>query len=211
MAPQWGDGPQGSSLPGKAEAWWMDFLLPRDKDSASQGDIVALPLTLSKPLLHPQIWWDWGSGWVRSYRWPLWGLCSLRAFHSMLISFLLSRFPCSASSKPLKRKQIPQDHFWGPTRKWGNRGEYLPVQLVLERAGGALRSSGGRRSVELRPGFGACFKKVTGKMGACWSLGQLRECPWHITSQARFNQKCPWPSLSLPGHCAKGIPYDLSP
>lgn len=36
----------------------MDYLLSRVRDSASQGDVVALPLTLRKPLLHPQIRWD---------------------------------------------------------------------------------------------------------------------------------------------------------
>lgn len=72
------------SVPGKAEAWWMDSLPPKHKafcklPSGGLRDIVALPLILRKPLFHPQVWetevQGYPSWWVRSYKGPQWGLC----------------------------------------------------------------------------------------------------------------------------------------
>lgn len=81
------------------------------------------------------------------------------------VNFISSHLcsPAEITSKPLKGKQIPHDHFWGLqesertgvnasfTADLGEGGEEpWEAAWVVE----ALR-----RRAELRPGFGACFKK----------------------------------------------------
>lgn len=219
---QWGNGPRHSVL-STAEAYWMDFILPRHRaccklPCGGPGSVVALSLSLrggtlgemASAVLSFTHRYDRTeaqgrlSRQVRNYKTAQQRLCGHRAFPFLFILFLL--ISLSLYCFP-EKKTNPIWWFWGrAVRKWESWGECFPLQPILEKGRGTpeKQDEWWRPWEEMKSrsgGFGPASKTETVDGSLLESETTGMTGPW-----ARFHQKVPWPRDSLPGHYAKDIP-----
>lgn len=202
---QWGNGPRHSVL-STAEAYWMDFILPRHRaccklPCGGRGSLVALSLSLrggtlgemASAVLSFTHRYDRTeaqgrlSRQVRNYKPAQQRLSGHQAFPFSFILFLL--ISLSLYCFP-EKKTNPIWWFWGrAVRKWESWGECFPLQPILEKrernsweAGWVVEALRGNE--KLKWGLWSCFKNRNSR----WELARIWD-NWYDRALSQVSSK----------------------